>query len=120
MPIPASDTIYCTPPPRFASVAREPGAQGTLYCLWHPERPTAWLGQSVPPLLRALNEKGVYYKLHVSSIYRMLRGQHQSQQHHGWRVLRCGLDDLQPLNELLSTKLDLVVVCRCPDSWVFE
>ena len=72
-----ADQWYVIPCPanvELTSVAKERGTHGSIYCLWECERRSpAWLGQSVPALVRSINEKAVLApekRLHASSLYR--------------------------------------------------
>ena len=75
-----SEQWYVIPCPanvQLTSVLKERGTHGAIYALWECEKRTpCWIGQSIPALVRSINEKAVIApekRLHASSLYRCLR-----------------------------------------------
>ncbi len=70
-----ADAWYVIPCPSsviLTSVCKERGTHGSVYCLWECERKMpVWIGQSIPALVRSINEKAVMNdakRLHASSL----------------------------------------------------
>ena len=113
--IPPLQSIACPPGVRFRRILKDTHTNGRLYGAYHDGcRDTVWLGQSLHSMVPEIN-KLRERRLHVSTAYRVLRGEIAYLQ--GMTVER--LRDVEHVNELLDRvdALCVVVVTRCPDKW---
>jgi hypothetical protein len=118
------DQWYIIPCPagiQLTSIMREKISHGHVYCLWECERRMpAWLGQSIPALVRSINEKVVLIpekRLHASSLYRTLRQQCKKQQHKCWKCSKYNRSEIAELNLFLANFPSIVVVSKSPELW---
>jgi hypothetical protein len=113
--------IPCPANVELTSVAKERGTHGSIYCLWECERRSpAWLGQSVPALVRSINEKAVVApekRLHASSLYRCLRREARKESHKSWKVEKFSRAEIQELNKFLAQFPSIVVTSKSPELW---
>lgn len=119
-----SEPWYVIPCPsnvQLTSVAKERGTHGSLYVLWECERRTpAWIGQSIPSLVRSINEKAVIApekRLHASSLYRCLRREARKESHKSWKVEKFARTDINELNLFLREFPSIVVTSKSPELW---
>lgn len=113
IPCPASVTL--------TKVDKERGTHGSIYVLWDiDEKSPVWVGQSIPALVRSVNEKAVINKekrLHASSLYRCLRGEARKAHHKSWKVHKYNRDALTEMNRFLSEFPSVVYVSKSPELW---
>ena len=113
--------IPCPNDITLTSISKEKGTHGAVYILWEIEmKSSLWVGQSVPALVRAINEKAVSAtekRLHASSLYRCLRGESKKGIHKGWRVERYDRGDHQDLSDRLRSFPSVVFVSKDPQRW---
>ena len=111
--IPPPRAIVCPPGVRFRRILKDTYTNGRIYGAYE-RRDTVWLGQSLYSMVPEIN-KHRETRLHVSTAYRVLRGEAAYLQ--GMTVER--LRDVEHVNELLDRvdALCVVVVTRCPDKW---
>jgi hypothetical protein len=120
----ATGTWYIIPCPssvKLTSVKKERGTHGSIYTLWECElRSPLWIGQSIPALVRSINEKAVYNRekrLHASSLYRCLRGEARKQAHKSWKVEKFSRNNLDQLNQHIEIFPSVVYVSKSPEMW---
>jgi hypothetical protein len=113
--------IPCPSSVALTHVDKERGTHGSIYVLWDiDEKSPVWVGQSVPALVRSVNEKAVINKekrLHASSLYRCLRGEARKQHHKSWKVDKYSRDSLEQMNKFLSDFPSVVYVSKSPELW---
>jgi hypothetical protein len=118
---PPSWRVVCCPGEvRFASIAKERQTLARIYALYRDDsNHTVWLGQSINQLMPFLREHSKR-RVHVSSAYRILRGECKSGRHQGFAAKR--LEDARQVNELLDRVRPkwLAVVLRDPDKWTLQ
>ena len=117
-------TWYIIPCPSnvtLTKVDKERGTHGSIYVLWDiDEKSPVWVGQSIPALVRSVNEKAVINKekrLHASSLYRCLRGEARKQHHKSWKVDKYNRDALEDMNRFLAEFPSVVYVSKSPELW---
>ena len=105
----------------LTSISKEKGTHGSCYVLWEIEmKSSLWIGQSVPALVRAINEKAVLAqekRLHASSLYRCLRGESRKGIHKGWRVEKFERTEHSELSDRLRAFPSVVFVSKDPQRW---
>ena len=113
--------IPCPSTVTLTQVDKERGTHGSIYVLWDiDEKSPVWVGQSIPALVRSVNEKAVINKekrLHASSLYRCLRGEARKQHHKSWKVDKYSRDALAEMNKFLSEFPSVVYVSKSPELW---
>lgn len=113
--------IPCPSSVKLTGVNKERGTHGSIYTLWECElRSPLWVGQSIPALVRSINDKAVYNRekrLHASSLYRCLRGEAKKQGHKGWKVEKFSRGDLDQLNQHITIFPSVVYVSKSPEMW---
>ena len=113
--------IPCPSSVELTNVAKERGTHGSIYCLWECEKRTpVWVGQSVPALVRSINEKAVMTpekRLHASSLYRCLRREARKESHKNWKVEKFSRNQVQDLNAHLSQFPSVVYCSKSPELW---
>ena len=119
-----SETWYIIPCPsnlELTCVSKERGTHGSVYCLWECERKTpVWVGQSIPALVRSINEKAVMNeakRLHASSLYRCLRREARKESHKNWKVEKFARVQIEELNHFLKTFPSAVFISKSPELW---
>ena len=119
-----TDCWYVIPVPsdiNLTEISKERGTHGSVYCLWECEKRTpAWMGQSIPALVRSINEKAVMTqekRLHASSLYRCLRREARKESHKNWKVEKFSRAEVSELNEFLSGFPSVVVTSKSPELW---
>jgi hypothetical protein len=124
MTAPDDRTWYIIPCPSsvtLTQVDKERGTHGSIYVLWDiDEKSPVWVGQSIPALVRSVNEKAVINKekrLHASSLYRCLRGEARKQHHKSWKVDKYSRDALPEMNRFLGEFPSVVYVSKSPELW---
>jgi hypothetical protein len=107
--------VCCPGEVRFASIAKERQTLARIYALYRDDQ-TLWLGQSISRLMPFLREH-LKLRVHLSSAYRIIRGECKRGLHNGFAVKR--LEDAREVNELLDSVRPkwLAVVLRDPDKW---
>ena len=120
----ATGTWYIIPCPsevKLSSVKKERGTHGSIYTIWECElRSPLWVGQSIPALVRSINENAVYSRekrLHASSLYRCLRGEARKNNHKSWKVEKFSRTDLEQLNNRISIFPSVIYVSKSPELW---
>jgi hypothetical protein len=101
---------------RFASVRKEHKTIARIYALHQARRPDCvWLGQSMTQIWRQAQEHAMHF--HVSSCYRILRGEGRAKETQGIVVHRART--AEELNAILDKVRAprLCVVLRDPDNW---
>lgn len=107
-----------TPPLKFRTVTKEMGTQGSIFLLWCIGNDgMVCASQSLPALIRWLNERQDSIHFRISSLYRVSRG--GQVQHHGWKVARYSISDIDAVNSQLAEFRNLVFLTRFPDNWQF-
>ena len=112
--------VCCPGEVRFAQISKEYQTLARIYALYRDDpNQTLWLGQSLSRLMPFLCEH-FKRRVHLSSSYRILRGECKSGRHKGFAVKR--LEDARQVNELLDRVRPkwLAVVLRDPDRWTLE
>lgn len=113
--IPCPSTINLT------KVEKERGTHGAIYALWECEKlMPCWVGQSVPALVKSINEKAVSApekRLHASSLYRCLRREARKESHKNWKVEKFSRSDVGLLNTFLKQFPSIVVTSKSPELW---
>jgi hypothetical protein len=119
-----SEQWYVIPCPanvQLTSVLKERGTHGAIYALWECEKRTpCWIGQSIPALVRSINEKAVIApekRLHASSLYRCLRREARKESHKSWKVEKFARADITELNHFLGEFPSIVVTSKSPELW---
>ena len=119
-----SDQWYVIPCPanvQLTSVQKERGTHGAIYALWECEKRTpCWIGQSIPALVRSINQKAVIApekRLHASSLYRCLRREARKESHKSWKVEKFARADITELNQFLCEFPSIVVTSKSPELW---
>jgi len=120
----AAGTWYIIPCPshvKLSSVEKERGTHGSIYILWECElRSPLWVGQSIPALVRSINENAIYSRekrLHASSLYRCLRGEAKKQGHKSWKVQKFSRTNLEQLNSHIEIFPSVIYVSKSPEMW---
>ena len=85
-------------------VQKEWKAHGWIYCVWEVDMQTpCWISQSLPVIVSGINPGLSKAKqLHVSSLYRLLRGESQSQMHKNHLLSAYKRKDVHQLNEHMA------------------
>lgn len=119
-----SDAWYVIPCPssvELTGVSKERGTHGSVYCLWECERcSSVWIGQSIPALVRSINEKAVMNeskRLHASSLYRCLRKEARKESHKNWKVDKFSRAQVEDLNAFITSFPSAVFVSKSPELW---
>ena len=114
-------TIPCPSSVELTCVLKERGTHGSVYCLWECERRSpVWIGQSVPALVRCINEKAVMNdakRLHASSLYRCLRREARKDSHKNWKVEKFSRAQVEALNAFISVFPSMVFISKSPELW---
>jgi hypothetical protein len=120
----ASDQWYvipCPPNVQLTSVAKERGTHGSIYVLWECDKKgSAFVGQSVPALVRSINEKAIVSpekRLHASSLYRCLRREARKESHKLFKIEKFSRAGIAELNTFLSQFPSIVVTSKSPELW---
>jgi hypothetical protein len=113
--------IPCPAQLELTAIGKERGTHGCVYALWECERKSSvWLGQSVPQLVRSINEKAVTTaekRLHASSLYRCLRKEARKESHKSWKVEKFTRAEIGELNKFLADFPSIVVTSKSPELW---
>lgn len=113
--------IPCPSSVKLTMVEKERGTHGSIYALWEVDcRSPVWIGQSIPALVRSVNEKAVWTiekRLHASSLYRCLRGEARKLSHKSWRVEKYSRSELNALNTRIRGFPSAVYVSKSPEMW---
>jgi hypothetical protein len=113
--------IPCPNSVELTGISKESGTHGTVYVVYEVEmRSPLWIGQSIPALVRSINDKAVCNRdkrLHASSLYRCLRGEAKKCSHKSWKVEKFARIDLDPLNRQIKLFPSVVYVSKSPEMW---
>ena len=113
--------IPCPPTVELTNIAKERGTHGSVYCLWECEcKLPIWIGQSIPALVRSINEKAVLSdtkRLHASSLYRCLRKEARKESHKSWKVEKFSRAQVEDINEFIGKFPSAVFVSKSPELW---
>lgn len=113
--------IPCPSNINLTMVEKERGTHGAIYALWECEKRTpCWVGQSVPALVRSINQKAVVTpekRLHASSLYRCLRREARKESHKNWKVEKFSRADVGLLNTFFQQFPSIVVTSKSPELW---
>jgi hypothetical protein len=113
--------IHCPSSVVITSVDKERSTQGVIYCIWNLDSVgPVWVGQSIPALIRSINEKAIMEhekRLHASSAYRCLRGESRTRSHKGHGIERFSRNSLEALNTFLRSFTSAVYVSKSPEYW---
>lgn len=119
-----ADAWYIIPCPstvELTCVCKERGTHGSVYCLWECERRLpVWIGQSIPALVRSINEKAVMNdtkRLHASSLYRCLRREARKESHKNWKVEKFSRAQVEDLNVFIGSFPSAVFISKSPELW---
>ena len=119
-----SEAWYVIPCPstlELTGVAKERGTHGSVYCLWECEKKMpVWIGQSIPALVRSINEKAVMNdskRLHASSLYRCLRKEARKESHKNWKVEKFSRAQVEDLNAFIRGFPSAVFISKSPELW---
>ena len=114
-------TWYVIPCPsnmELTSVAKE---RGSIYCLWECERKQPlWIGQSIPALVRSINEKGILNaskRLHASSLYRVLRREARKCSHKNFVVDKFSRANVEDINSFIALFSSVIFCTKSPELW---
>ena len=108
--------VCCPGSVRFSQIAKERQTLARIYTLYRDDsNHTVWLGQSMSRLMPFLS-KHSKLRVHLSSAYRILRGECKSGRHNGFAVKR--LADARQVNELLDRVRPKWLAD--PDRWTLE
>jgi len=103
----------------FARIDKEARTQGRVFCMHDADMDQpCWVSQSMPVLIDAYNDRHSHpNRLHVTSAYRVLRGQSLSAVHknHGFVVRERAAT--KELNELIGQFPGCFVVTKEGDAW---
>ena len=108
--------IVPTPVIPITGIDKEPKTQGRVVLL-SCDNTYGFLSQSLPTLVRWMNEGRTGRKFMVSGFYRVMRNQQRS--HFKW-IARCfdrSDTGLKALNDALAQYESLLFVIRSPESW---
>ena len=112
--------IPCPPTLSLVEVSKEHGTHGSVYFLFCESHAAAWIGQSIPALVRKINEKAILNsskRLHASSLYRCLRKEARKESHKGWKVEKFSRAQVEDINSFISTFPGVVFVSKSPELW---
>uniref|UniRef100_A0A6C0BZM4 Uncharacterized protein n=1 Tax=viral metagenome TaxID=1070528 RepID=A0A6C0BZM4_9ZZZZ len=113
--------IPCPPTVELTNISKERGTHGSVYCLWECEcKLPIWIGQSIPALVRSINEKAVLTdtkRLHASSLYRCLRKEARKESHKSWKVEKYSRAQVEDINEFIHNFPSAVFVSKSPELW---
>lgn len=119
-----ADAWYIIPCPssvELTNISKERGTHGSVYCLWECERRLpVWIGQSIPALVRSINEKAVMNdtkRLHASSLYRCLRKEARKESHKNWKVEKFSRAQVEDLNSFITSFPSCVFISKSPELW---
>ena len=100
-------------------VEKEWMTQGWIYCAWGVDMQTpCWISQSLPAIVAAINTVLCKAKcLHVSSLYRLLRGESLSMIHKNHLLAVFKRADLEQLNEHMGKFFSCKFVTKDVTSW---
>jgi len=119
-----SDQWFVIPCPanvQLTFIQKERGTHGAIYAMWECEKRTpCWIGQSIPALVRSINEKAIMSpekRLHASSLYRCLRKEAKKMAHKNFRVEKFARVDISELNLFLGEFPSIVVTSKSPELW---
>ncbi len=100
-------------------VEKEWMTQGWIYCVWEVDMQTpCWTSQSLPAIVAAINSGLCKTKrLHVSSLYRLLRGESLSMIHKNHLLAVFKRADVEQLNEHMRKFLSCKFVTKDVTSW---
>ena len=100
-------------------VEKEWMTQGWIYCVWEVDMQTpCWISQSLPAIVAAINSGLCKTKrLHVSSLYRLLRGESLSMIHKNHLLAVFKRADVEQLNEHMRKFLSCKFVTKDVTSW---
>jgi len=122
--ISSNHTWYIIPCPStvlLTGVCKERGTHGSIYCLWECEgKLPVWIGQSIPALVRSINDKAVLSdskRLHASSLYRCLRKEARKESHKSWKVEKFSRTQVEDLNNFVKNFSSVVFVSKSPELW---
>ena len=79
-----------------------------------------WIGQSIPALVRSINEKAVVNeskRLHASSLYRCLRKEARKESHKSWKVEKFSRAQVEDLNAFVAGFSSAVFISKSPELW---
>ena len=79
-----------------------------------------WIGQSIPALVRSINEKAVMNetkRLHASSLYRCLRKEARKESHKNWKVEKFSRTQVEDLNVFIKAFPSAVFISKSPELW---
>ena len=104
---------------QLTRVEREWMTQGWIYCVWEVDMQTpCWISQSLPAIIAAINPGLSKTKqLHVSSLYRLLRGESRSMIHKNQLVTVFKRKDAGDINEYMRKLPSCKFVTKDVTSW---
>ena len=116
--------IPCPSTVTLTNIQKERGTHGSVYCLWECEKRTpVWVGQSIPALVRSINDKAVVTaekRLHASSLYRCLRREARKESHKNWKVNKFARSEISELNQHLLQFPSTIYCSKSPELWRCE
>ena len=100
-------------------VEKEWMTQGRIYCVWEVDMQTpCWISQSLPAIVAAINRGLCKEKrLHVSSLYRLLRGETRSKMHKNHLLSTYKRKGVDRLNEHMRKFPSCKFVTKDVTSW---
>ena len=100
-------------------VEKEWMVQGRMCCVWEIDMQTpCWISQSLPAIVAAINRGLCKEKhLHVSSLYRLLRGETRSDMHKNHLLSTYKRKDVDQLNEHMRKFPSCKFVTKDVTSW---
>jgi hypothetical protein len=111
--------ILCVPTLQFKEIKRENGTRGSFYLLYaYNSLRQCFLAQSIPPLVRMARYICCLDKIHVSSLYRIIRQECRKNITQGFKVKK--MESVQEVNEEIS-RFELLYVCSQDfDRWILD
>ena len=109
--------VTCPGSIRFARIRRELHTQFRIYVIFEPRAVAhpAWISQSNAELVKHLRSVG--RRVHMSSLYRILRGEAKRNSHLGYAIRRCATaEDVNKVLDLAEPSL-IAVVLRDADNY---
>jgi hypothetical protein len=109
-----------TPPLQFEQVLKEAGTHGKLYLVcWERTRASsAFVGQSIPPLVEFICQK-LTCRLYPSSLYRILRGENKNHKMK-WMVYQFDREDLGLFNREMHKYDSIFFITKDPEKWIIR
>ena len=113
--------IACPSSIELTHISKERSTHGSTYLLWDMDQKSpVWIGQSIPALVRCINEKAIVNpskRLHASSLYRCLRREAVKQNHKNYCVTKFSRAQVEDVNLFMRRFPSAVFVSKSPELW---